>query len=162
MHHPRGAGSRGGGLLQAMEDQIGDPGLLRTLAGWRAARLESGLPSHISFSAIVRDLARSSFLAKAGPDGFRFVIVGEALTQRLRRKLEGELVASDAPEVFGSLMATYRRCVEQRAPCYEFLRADFGDGQPLWFERLALPFSGNGQDEIYVGGTVLFGKPERT
>ena len=124
---------------------------------WRAAiRPDKNLPNVMSFHAIVTMHAGSSFLASIEPDGFRFVSIGDSLSQRLGWPLEGDVVDSDAVERFGSLKSTYQRCVEQQAPCYEFLRCNFGDGDVWAFERLTLPFAAAADGVSHVGGVVGF------
>jgi hypothetical protein len=127
------------------------------MQSWRAAiRPDKNLPNVMSFHAIVTMHAGSSFLASIEPDGFRFVSIGDRLSQRLGWPLEGDVVDSDAVERFGSLKSTYQRCVEQRAPCYEFLRCNFGDGDVTAFERLTLPFAAAADGVSHVGGVVGF------
>lgn len=140
-----------------MDHKIKSKSLQQIMGNWRAAILQSSaLPSFLSYHVVVREHAPTSFLASVERDGFRFVTVGDKLTERLGRFLAGEIVDNDAQELFGSLKATYGRCVEQRAPCYEFLRYDLGDGAPGTFERLTLPFADSETRVSHICGTVLF------
>lgn len=144
-----------------MDQRIKSKALQQVMESWRAAILQSSaLPSFLSYHVIVREHAPSSFLASVERDGFRFVTVGDKLTERLGSFLAGEIVSNDPEELFGSLKATYSRCVEQRAPCYEFLRYDLGDGAPGMFERLTLPFADSETRVSHVCGTVLFSDSE--
>jgi hypothetical protein len=141
----------------AIEHRIKSGPLLGVMQSWRAAiRPDKSLPNVMAFNAIVKAHVGSSFLASVEPDGFRFVSVGDRLFQRLGWSLEGEMLEGDAVERFGSLKSTYQRCVERQAPCYEFLRCDFGDGDITAFERLTLPFAGASGGVSHVGGTVSF------
>lgn len=127
------------------------------MESWRAAiRPGNSMPNVISFQAIVKAHAGSSFLASVESGGFRFVTVGERLTRRLGWLLHNEIVEADAVERFGSLKSTYQRCVERQAPCYEMLRCNFGEGGATTFERLTLPFAGPDGAVSHVGGTVGF------
>jgi PAS domain S-box-containing protein len=91
-------------------------------------------------------------LASILADGeLRFVEIGRALTAEFKRAqsaggLEGE-----------ALVEAYRRCAEKADACHEYLRFDFGDGDPLAFERLLVPFSATGVGKTtHVAGLVLF------
>ena len=127
------------------------------MQSWRAAiRPDKRLPNVMSFHAIVTTHAGSSFLASVEPDGFRFVSIGDRLTERLGWSLEGGVLEGDAVERFGSLQSTYQRCVERQAPCYEFFRCNLGDGEVTTFERLTLPFAGGADGVSHVGGIVGF------
>jgi hypothetical protein len=127
------------------------------MQNWRAAiRPDRSMPNVMSFHAIVTTHGPSSFLAGVEPDGFRFVSVGDKLTRRLGWSLEGDILDADALERFGSLKSTYQRCVERRAPCYEYLRGNLGDGNATTFERLTLPFAGPSGGVSHVGGVVGF------
>lgn len=149
------------GSFESMEGRIRSRPLQGVMENWRAAMLPaSALPNFLSYHLVVREHAQSSFLASVEPDGFRFVTVGDRLTERLGRHLAGETVGNDADALFGSLKATYSRCVEHRAPCYEFLRYDFGEGGQGLFERLTLPLADGPARVSHVCGTVSFDDPE--
>ena len=90
-------------------------------------------------------------IAAIGPDEeVRFVEVGHGLTEGLDRPLREGVVVGGETE---GLDETYRRCARKAEPTHEFLRFDFGDGDPLTFERLLAPFCTNGgQTATHVVG----------
>jgi hypothetical protein len=90
------------------------------------------------------------------PALFRVAHVGEALASRLGRPLDGEPVGLIGAELPGSQEAAYRRCARTCGPCYEQARFALGDGQPVAFERLLLPFSDNGRDVTHLLGMAVF------
>jgi hypothetical protein len=90
------------------------------------------------------------------PALFRVAHVGEALASRLGRPLDGEPVGLIGAELPGSQEAAYRRCARTCGPCYEHARFALGDGQPVAFERLLLPFSDNGRDVTHLLGMAVF------
>ena len=140
-----------------IEQQIGDLSLRRVYRAWRNILINrASLPGSDDFDALTVDCRDSAFLTEFENGTFRYLKVGDALTARLGRVLNGELVERRAPELVGSLGATYRNCVTRQAPCYEYARFDFGDGEPLHFERLALPFFSTARTVSHVGGVVLF------
>jgi hypothetical protein len=140
-----------------IERRIRNPKLQRMYLRWRRSLLDDpGLPAAQSFSFDADGLSAHSFIAAVRTESFVFVSVGSALAERLGRPLVGEAVEGDAAELFGSQKATYRRCVEHKAPCYEFLGCNLGDGQPLLFERLVMPFFGEQSAVTHVGGAALF------
>jgi hypothetical protein len=59
-------------------------------------------------------------------------------------------------EVLGSLAGAYRRCERTSAPSYEYAKYDFGDGDPVLFERLVLPASDDGERVSHLVGIALF------
>jgi hypothetical protein len=87
---------------------------------------------------------------------FRVVHVGEALARRLARPPDVEPVGLTGEEVPGSQEAAYRRCARTCSPCYEHARFALGDGQPVSFERLLLPFSDDGRDVTHLLGMAVF------
>jgi hypothetical protein len=94
-------------------------------------------------------------LASISPNGgVRFAEIGHALA--------AELGAREAPEALDGedVARAYRRCAEKAEPCHEHLRFDFGDGDPLTFERLLVPFSatGNGRTTHVVGLSIYDGQ----
>lgn len=83
-----------------------------------------------------------------------FVQVGRALIEQLGRPLEDRDLASEDPI---SLAEAYRRCARMGKPCHEYLRFDFGDGDPLTFERLLVPFSAKARRDVtHVVGVVVY------
>ena len=82
--------------------------------------------------------------------GVRFAEIGRALVDELDahnpHALEGE-----------ELTRVYRRCADKAEPCHEYLRFDFGDGDPLTFERLLVPFSATTSGEAtHVVGLAIY------
>lgn len=133
------------------------PKLVGIVDSWRAAISNSKkLPSHVAFSVIVRGFANVSFFAKVEGESVRFISIGADLTERLGYSLEGQIVALDSAELFGSLQTAYRQAIENHAPCYDYLRLAIADGMFESFERLTLPFVDIFSSEMYVGGVVLF------
>ena len=131
--------------------------LMRVRSSWRATTLAHGVPDVRAFHVVVQDSLRSSFLARVEAKGFCFVLAGDELAERLGRDLKGQRIVGECSEMFGSLLASYRLCIERRAPSYEFFRFDFGDARPGTFERLILPFASNSRREIsHIGGTIAF------
>jgi PAS domain S-box-containing protein len=93
--------------------------------------------------------------AAIGPgDQVRFIEVGRGLAEELGRPLsEGVVVGGDTE----GMDEAYRRCARKAEPTHEFLRFDFGDGEPLTFERLLAPFCANGgQTATHVVGIAIF------
>jgi hypothetical protein len=93
--------------------------------------------------------------AAIGPDDqVRFIEVGRGLAEELGRPLsEGVVVEGDTE----GMDEAYRRCARKAEPTHEFLRFDFGDGEPLTFERLLAPFCANGgQTATHVVGIAIF------
>ena len=84
----------------------------------------------------------------------RFVEVGRNLIDELGRPLAAQDIVGG--ETAG-LAEIYQRCAEKAEPCHEFLRFDFGDGDPLTFERLLVPFSAQGGGTAtHVVGIALY------
>jgi len=84
---------------------------------------------------------------------------GEIRFAEIGRALVAELEAARAPAALDGeeLVRVYRRCAEKADACHEYLRFDFGDGDPLSFERLLVPFSATGGGKTtHVVGLALF------
>lgn len=140
-----------------IELQIKDASLRRIYSAWRRILVDRpSLPYVDDFARLAAECRDKTFLATVENGTFRFIEVGESLTRRLGRSLDGEVVKHHPPELVGSLGATYRNCVTRQAPCYEYARFDFGDANPTFFERLALPFFSATRTVSHVGGVVLF------
>jgi PAS domain S-box-containing protein len=91
-------------------------------------------------------------------DTVRFVEVGRALLEELGIP-PGEYQAGETE----GPVETYRRCAVKAEPCHELLRFDFGDGDPLVFERLLAPFSATGgRIATHVVGIAFFEGATRT
>jgi PAS domain S-box-containing protein len=83
-----------------------------------------------------------------------FVEVGRTLLGELGRTLtDQDILGEDG----AGLAEVYRQCALKREPTHEFLRFDFGDDEPMTFERLLAPFSANGGRTVtHVVGIALF------
>ncbi len=56
-----------------------------------------------------------------------------------------------------NMLKVYRRCAQKGEPTHELLHFDFGDGNPLTFERLLVPFSATGGRTVtHVVGIALY------
>jgi PAS domain S-box-containing protein len=98
--------------------------------------------------------------AAIGPDEeVRFIDVGRGLARELGHPLgEGVMVGGEME----GMDEAYRRCARKAEPTHEYLRFDFGDGEPLTFERLLAPFCANGgQTATHVVGIAIFGGSTR-
>ncbi len=95
-------------------------------------------------------------IARVDPDfQVRLVQVGRALVQELGRPLEERELTEEERE---GLLDAYRLCARKGEPCHEFLRFDFGDDDPLTFERLIVPFSATSTHKVtHLAAAVLFG-----
>jgi hypothetical protein len=146
-----------------IEQQIKEPVLRDVYRAWRRILVDRpSLPNVGDFDALTARCRDSIFLTELEDGSFRYLKVGDTLKTRLGRSLDGELVERRAPELVGSLGATYRNCVARQAPCYEYARFDLGDGRPVHFERLVLPFFSAARTVSHVGGVVLFADIEAT
>jgi PAS domain S-box-containing protein len=87
-------------------------------------------------------------------NGLRFVQIGRALVERLGSPLKNQ--DGEAESVI-SLEKIYQRCTLSGEPCHELLHFDFGDGDPMSFERLLVPFSAtDGRIVTHVIGLAVF------
>jgi hypothetical protein len=92
-------------------------------------------------------------VVEAGGAAVRFVQVGRALIDELGHPLHDQDVAEDET----GITETYRRCGRQGEPTHELLRFDFGDGDPLTFERLLVPFSATGGRTVtHIVGIAVY------
>lgn len=93
-------------------------------------------------------------IAECAPNGsVKLIEVGKALSERMgRAAADGDLMSEDPL----SVAEAYRRCSHSGKPCYEQLRFDFGDGDPVTFERLLMPFSQGGRRITHVVGIAVF------
>jgi len=114
---------------------------------------DGGLPTLKRFTRDRFAASGGLTVAEVDPDGtIRFLEVGRALTERLGRLVRDDDLADDDPD---SMKAAYQRCARGRAPCYEHLRFDFGDGNVVTFERLLIPFSRGGKRVTHIAGLVV-------
>lgn len=151
--------------------RLRSPELLAAYLFWRAARNGDRPPRLPDLNWGGLPQAANAFTAAIEPSGnkvdFRFLHVGAALETRLGRKLGGTLTSElDSPaqddEVLGSLQGAYRRCARTQSPTYEYASYDFGDGEPVMFERLILPVSDDGAHLTHLVGIALFNEDART
>jgi hypothetical protein len=106
--------------VKDIQEQIKDSALRRVYRAWRGILVNrASLPAVDDFDMLTTECRDSAFLTEFENGTFRYLKVGGALTERLGRVLDGELVERRAPELVGSLGATYRNCVTRQAPCYE-------------------------------------------
>jgi hypothetical protein len=146
-----------------IEHQIKEAVLRDVYRAWRRILVDRpSLPNIGDFDSLTAGCRDSIFLTEVEDGTFRYLKIGDALKTRLGRSLEGDLLERRAPELVGSLGATYRNCVTRQAPCYEYARFDLGDGRPVHFERLALPFFSTARTVSHVGGVVLFADIDAT
>ena len=94
-------------------------------------------------------------IARVRGDGkVQFIEAGRALVELLGEKKA--YMAQRLDKAPDESLEPYRRCARERAPCHEFLKVDFGGGEPTTFERLLLPFrAGQDMRTIYVVGVVV-------
>ncbi|MFN0073588.1 MAG: PAS domain S-box protein [Chloroflexota bacterium] len=129
---------------------------------WNEYRENDPIPPYHQFH--IDDVATPDHIFVAAVEGpataptaFHYVRVGTTLIERLGRSLDGEHVqTSPDDDIFGALEAAYRRCCRNGTPTHEYVRFNLGDGQPLLFERLLLPFSESGTDVTHLVGMAVF------
>jgi PAS domain S-box-containing protein len=92
-------------------------------------------------------------IAAITPDhNIDFVQLGRGLVERYGRHIEDGAIEDTA-----ALTPIYQRCGQTKDPCHEMLRFDFGDGDPMTFERLLVPFSSSdGCLVTHVVGLAVF------
>jgi PAS domain S-box-containing protein len=163
------AGPKGDG--DALIRRLRSPELLAAYLFWRAARNGDRPPRLPDLNWGGLPQAANAFTAAVEPAGnsvnFRFLRVGSALEGRLGRKLGGTLTSelggpAHDDEVLGSLEGAYRRCARTWSPSYEYASYDFGDGDPVMFERLILPVSDDGEHVTHLVGIALFNENAQT
>ncbi len=138
------------------------PSLRALFLLWCAARQGDVPPPPGSLDPDPFGVGGNSFVVEVdpakSPAEMRYIRVGAALTARLGRSLIGEVIVEDlgGDEPLGSLTAVYSRCARQRMPVYQMARYDFGDGEPVSFERLVLPLSADGSAITQLVGVALF------
>ena len=83
----------------------------------------------------------------------KLIEVGKALSERMGRAVaDGDLMSEDPRSVTEAI----RRCAHAGKPCYEQFRFDFGDGDPVTFERLLMPFAQGGRRITHVVEIAVF------
>jgi PAS domain S-box-containing protein len=90
------------------------------------------------------------------PPGVRFVSIGKALTERLGRLIEDQDMVLTAAEIIGTEDGAYRRCIRSAKPGYEYASFNLGRSGAVFFERLLLPFSDDGQRITHIVGMGNF------
>jgi PAS domain S-box-containing protein len=123
---------------------------------WARQRHLGGLPKLDGFHWSQFAATGALTIAEIGSNGdVRFLQVGRALIERLGSRVDE--IQAWAEEDTNTLAEVYRRCAEAGEPCHEFMRINFGDGDPLTFERLLVPFSATaGRRPSHVAGIVVF------
>jgi hypothetical protein len=100
--------------------------------------------------------AAGGALTLAGVDAggaVHFIRVGRALLERLGRPLHASLPGEDS----SGMAQAYSRCARRGAPTHEFLRFEFGDGEPVSFERLLVPLSAtDGRAVTHIAGLAIY------
>jgi two-component sensor histidine kinase len=120
--------------------EAGSTGGLPTLAA-----VEPALSGHDGATLLVSvDEARA-------PAALRLLHFGERL-----RELLAAAGGQELREELGALEAAYRAVLASRTPSYEHVRYSLGDGPPVRFERLILPFALGGERVTHLLGAVLF------
>ena len=122
---------------------------------WARHRAPGGsLPQLASFDWSKFAATGALTIAKIESNGVvRFAEVGRALIGELGRALQDQDLQGEDPT---SMAEVYKHCARKGEPCHEFLRFDFGDDEPLTFERLLVPFSATGGSVTHVVGVALY------
>lgn len=150
-----------GGLLR----RLTNPALLAAYLFWRAERRGGKPPRMIDIDWGALPNRENVFTAAVEVDGdevrFRYMHVGRSLVARSGQAMGGTGFATSATNVdddavLGSLANVYARSARTFAPSYDYARYDFGDGEPVLFERLILPMSDDGERVTHLIGMVLF------
>ncbi len=144
--------------------KLQNPGLCASYLAWRAARDGDRLPRLADLEPALLPEANNAFTVAvdecAGPITFRFLRFGPTLAARLGRTLAATPGSGQKEDVgdqaLASLDGAYRRCTRTQTPSYEHARCDFGDGEPVTFERLLLPLSEDGRTVTHLTGIVMF------
>lgn len=129
--------------------------LKRFFDAWAASeRRRNQLPSLVHFDLAPFRSTGALNLVEVGSDGVRFIEIGHAVVEQLGRELTPSELADDDPESFAE---SYRRCAQTMTACHEIASFDFGDGEPLTFERLLLPFVADETSaDLKVASMVVF------
>jgi signal transduction histidine kinase len=143
-----------------VRDRIRSPKVRNLYESWRRLATEKGhLPSSGDANDFDSGLADNSYLLEVtGADeapAFRFETVGNALTERLGRPLEGEILRASDQDALGSITRAFQRCLKGVA-YFDYSRLSLGDGRMLLFERLLLPLSDNKATVTHLFGVATF------
>ncbi len=158
-----GRGGLPAGLDQAMLDRLEarlrSDALRPVFRRWRAAAAADRLPRHEDFIEAAGEIARAAVVVAVDmtrlPMGFRIERAAPDVARLAPQTLEGVDVAVTGDEALGSREAAYRRCVRSRQPSYEYARFAFGDGRPVVFERLLLPFGDDASLVTHLVAVVI-------
>jgi PAS domain S-box-containing protein len=126
---------------------------------WRAVRSPARLPcladfdinadGHVDRLAVIDvDMCRV-------PISFRLSSAGSALEAAGGHALAADISAFVGDNAPASQEASYTRCVRSGKPSYEYVRFGLGDGTPVLFERLLLPFSDSGASVTNLVAAVM-------
>ncbi|MEZ5818255.1 MAG: PAS domain S-box protein [Hyphomicrobiaceae bacterium] len=86
----------------------------------------------------------------------RVLELGEMLVRNLGDAAEMVGAGTEHPD---AVAEAYRRCADDRRPVFEHARFDFGDGAPVTFERLLVPYENESGLVVVVGVAVITGHP---
>jgi PAS domain S-box-containing protein len=122
---------------------------------WASLRGPGGqLPNFARFDQARFEASGGLIIAQIGRDGsLEFLALRPALVERLGGNLDPSDFASGESD---RMAEAYRRCARSAEPCYEHARFDFGDGEPVTFERLLVPFSSGGARVTHLAGIAVF------
>ncbi len=89
----------------------------------------------------------------------QLIQIGRGLVEELGGPSKERELTEEEQE---GLLAAYGRCASKGEPCHEYLHCNFGDGEPVTFERLIVPFSAGAVNEVtHVAAAVVFGGQTR-
>jgi signal transduction histidine kinase len=151
-------------LADKVRDRIRNPRVRILYETWRRLAGEKGrLPTPEDMKSFENGLSDNSYLLEVmGQEeapAFRFERVGSALTERLGRPLDGEILRASDQDVLGSITHAFRRCLKGVA-YFDYSRISLGDGRMLLFERLLLPLSDNNTSVTHLFGVATFDELE--
>ena len=135
------------GMLDRLDARLRSEILRPVFRRWRLATANGRLPRHEDFVLAAAEAVRTLVLAvdlTRLPMEFRIEPSASRAGRLALKTIGGIDIAVTGDEALGSREAAYRRCVRSRRPSYEYARFALGDGQPVVFERLLLPFSDDG------------------
>ncbi len=147
-------------IADKVRDRIRNPKVRNLYESWRRIVTAKGnLPCPSDASDFDNLLMDNSYLLEVtgqeDAPAFRFVQVGNALTERLGRPLEGEVLRASDYDVLGSITRAFQRCLKGVA-YFDYSRLSLGDGRILLFERLLLPISSDRMTVTHLFGVATF------
>ena len=96
----------------------------------------------------------------AGPDDFRFRLIGTNIARAIGRDSTGktvyQAVGADCPEVARQICGVYARVAAEKQPVYTRGRMTWASQGPLGYEALHLPLSQDGQVVNMILAELLF------